>query len=303
MERRPEFAIERTSLKIGDYEICPIPTGIFGLDGGAMFGTVPKVLWEKSNPPDEKNRIPMEARALLLKSPQRKILIDCGNGADFIAKYGEKLGTKFAEMYGLDESGPSLKKSLKAHGLEFSDITDVILTHLHFDHAGGGTTESGGKLVPTFPKATYYVQKENFLTAKEPNIREKASYFASNIEPLVQSGRLQMLEGEKENLLPGISVYVSNGHTRGQQVVKVSDGKTSLLYCGDVVPTSSHVRLAWVMGYDLEPLTLIEEKKRFLAKAADEGWYLYFEHDPYCDAAQVSRQGSDFAVESRFSLL
>jgi glyoxylase-like metal-dependent hydrolase (beta-lactamase superfamily II) len=302
MERRPELAIERTSLNIGPYQVCPVPTGIFGLDGGAMFGTVPKVLWEKSNPPDEKNRIPMEARALLLKSKDRNILIDCGNGADFVAKYGDKLGNKFAEMYSLDESGPSLKKSLQKHGLDFKDITDVILTHLHFDHAGGGTTEINGELVPTFPKATYYIQKENLETAQKPNIREKASYFTSNIEPLVKSGKLKILNGPTENIIPGISVLVSNGHTKGQQIVKISDGKATLLYCGDVVPTSSHVRLAWVMGYDLEPLKLIEEKQVFLSQAADEHWYLYFEHDPYCDAAQVVRQGTDFAVEKRFQL-
>jgi glyoxylase-like metal-dependent hydrolase (beta-lactamase superfamily II) len=300
--RRPELVIERRSLKIGPYDICPVPTGIFGLDGGAMFGTVPKVLWEKSNPPDDKNRIPMEARALLLKSGDRKILVDCGNGEDFVAKYGEKLGHKFAEMYGLDANGPSLKKSLALHGLKFEDITDVILTHLHFDHAGGGTTERGGQLVPTFPNATYYVQKANFDTAANPNIREKASYFASNFEPLLKSGKLKLLDGNIENLLPGISVMVSNGHTIGQQVVKVSDGQQSLMYCGDVVPTSSHVRLAWVMGYDLEPLRLIEEKKNFLGPAADQQWYLYFEHDPYCDAAQIMRAGSDFAVSKRFQL-
>lgn len=302
MERRPEYTIERTSLKIGPYEICPVPTGVFGLDGGAMFGTVPKVLWEKSNPPDEKNRIPMEARALLLKAADRKILIDCGNGADFVAKYGEKLGSKFAEMYGLDESGPSLKKSLARHGLDFEGVTDVILTHLHFDHAGGATTERNGKLVPTFPNATYYVQKENLETARRPNIREKASYFASNIEPLLDSGKLKVLEGATDGILPGISVAISNGHTKGQQIVKISDGKQTLLFCGDVVPTSSHVRLAWVMGYDLEPLKLIEEKKQLLAQAADEHWYLYFEHDPYCDAAQVTRHGSDFTVEKRYTL-
>jgi len=302
MERKPELVIERRSLKIGPYDICPVPTGIFGLDGGAMFGTVPRVLWEKSNPPDEKNRIPMEARALLLKSTDRKILIDCGNGADFVAKYGEKLGHKFSEMYGLDESGPSLQKSLAAQGLKFEDITDVILTHLHFDHAGGGTTERGGQLVPTFPNANYYVQKANLETATHPNIRERASYLESNIAPLVKSGKLKVLNSEVENLLPGISVMISNGHTLGQQIVKISDGAQTLLYCGDVVPTSSHVRLAWVMGYDLEPLRLIEEKQRFLSQAADEHWYLYFEHDPYCDAAQVTRHGSDFLVEKRFQL-
>lgn len=294
--------ITRKKLVIGEYEICPVPTGLFGLDGGAMFGTVPKVLWEKSNPPDDKNRIAMEARALLLKGKNRNVLIDCGNGLDFVAKYGDKLGPKFAEMYGLDPSGPSLLKSLAHHGLQPEDVTDVILTHLHFDHAGGGTTEKNGQLVPTFPKAKYYVQRANLETAMKPNIREKASYFPSNYEPLQKAGALEILDGNRENLLPGISVMISNGHTQGQQMVKVSDGKVSLLYCGDVIPTSSHVRLAWVMGYDLEPLKLIGEKTQVLGPASDEHWYLYFEHDPSCDAALVARNGADFAVQERFLL-
>lgn len=285
-----------TNLKIGPYEIIPVPTGIFGLDGGAMFGTVPKVLWEKSNPPDEKNRIEMEARALLLKSPDRKIIVDCGNGRDFVAKYGEKLGNKFKEMYGLDESGPSLEKSLKKAGLQFEDITDVILTHLHFDHAGGGTTEKNGQIVPTFPNAKYYVQKKNLETASQPNIREKASYFPANYEPLKKANVLNLIDGNKENLLPGISVMVSHGHTQGQQMVKVSDGSQTLVYCGDVIPTSSHVRLAWVMGYDLEPLKLIEEKEKILSQAADHGWYLFFEHDPHRSMSKVIRNGSDFSA-------
>lgn len=294
-------AVEK-HLKIGPYEICPIPTGIFGLDGGAMFGTVPKVLWEKSNPPDEKNRIQMEARALLLKSPGNNILIDCGNGADFVAKYGEKLGNKFAEMYNIDDSGPSLKKSLHKHGLEFSDIHHVILTHLHFDHAGGGTVENNSKLVPTFPKATYYLQRKNLETAEKPNLREKASYYPANFVPLLENKVLNLLDGDKENLLPGVSVYISNGHTQAQQIVKVSDGSTSLLYCADVVPTSSHVRIPWLMGYDLNPLLLMEEKIKYLGPAADGQWYLFFEHDPYCDAAQIERNGADFAVRERYWL-
>jgi glyoxylase-like metal-dependent hydrolase (beta-lactamase superfamily II) len=293
---------EKRELQIGDYQICPIPTGIFGLDGGAMFGTVPKVLWEKAIPPDDKNRIPMEARGLLLKGKNKNILIDCGNGHDFVAKYGEKLGTKFATMYNVSGDGPNLLKSLSHHGLKPEDITDVVLTHLHFDHAGGSTTEKNGELVPTFPNANYYVQKANLENAKQPNIREKASYFPANYEPLIKAGKLKLVEGDVENLLPGISVIVSNGHTVGHQSVKISDGKDSLIYCGDLIPTSAHVRLAWVMGYDLQPLVLIGEKERVLAKAADEHWYLYFEHDPYCDAALVVRQGADFAVEKRFSL-
>jgi glyoxylase-like metal-dependent hydrolase (beta-lactamase superfamily II) len=300
--REDFMSIQTKKLKIGPYEICPLPTGIFGLDGGAMFGTVPKVLWEKSNPPDNKNRIPMEARALLLKSPGMNIVIDCGNGADFVAKYGEKLGPKFAEMYNIDPNGPSLEKSLKHYDLDFSDINAVVLTHLHFDHAGGGTIERNGKITPTFPNAKYYVQKKNLDTASTPNLRERASYFPANYQPLLESGQLQLLDGEKENLLPGVSVYISNGHTQAQQIVKVSDGKNSLLYCGDVVPTSSHVRLPWLMGYDLHPLLLMEEKLKYLGMAADQSWYLFFEHDPYCDSALIERSGPDFAVKERYLL-
>lgn len=292
----------RINLKIGPYEVCPLPTGIFGLDGGAMFGTVPKVLWEKSNPADDKNRIKMEARALLLKNPGCNIVIDCGNGSDFLFKFGEKLGPKFSEMYNIDPEGPSLEKSLAQHGLKFEDIHYVILTHLHFDHAGGGTRELNGKLVPTFPHAKYFVQQLNLETAQKPNIREKASYFPANFEPLIENEKLELLLGNVENLLPGISVYVSNGHTQAQQIVKVTDGKETLLYCGDVIPTSSHVRLPWVMGYDLNPMLLIEEKEHFLNQAVDEKWYLYFEHDPDCDAAQIIKKGPDFAVEKRFLL-
>lgn len=296
------MSVNKINLKIGDYEILPVPTGLFGLDGGAMFGTVPKVLWEKSNPADEKNRIAMEARALLLKGPERNILIDTGNGSDFIAKYGEKLGGKFKEMYNIDEQGPSLLKSLKKHGLEPDDITDVILTHLHFDHAGGATTEIKGRLVPQFPKAHYYVQSKNLETAQKPNLRERASYFAANFQPLLDSGQLKTLNGETENLFKGISLYISNGHTQAQQIVKISDERQSLLYCGDMVPTSSHVRIPWLMGYDLNPLLLMEEKVKFLGLAADQKTYLFFEHDPYCDSALISRNGNDFQVDSRFWL-
>ncbi len=293
--------IEKIKLKIGEYEICPVPTGVFGLDGGAMFGTVPKVLWEKSNPADDKNRIQLEARALLLKSPKNNVLIDCGNGGDFVAKYGEKLGTKFSEMYNVDESS-SLRKSLSAHGVSLEDINHVILTHLHFDHAGGSTCERNGKIVPTFPNAKYYVQKANLETARNPNLRERASYFPANFDPLIEANVLNLLNGATENFLPGISSQISNGHTEAHQLIRISDGQKTLLYCGDVVPTSSHVRLPWVMGYDLNPMMLIEEKIKYLGAAADNGWYLYFEHDPYSDAAKITRQGNDFSVVQRFHL-
>lgn len=294
--------VEKKKLRIGPYEICPIPTGQFGLDGGAMFGTVPKVLWEKTNPTDDKNRIQMEARALLLKSPGCNILIDTGNGQDFVTKYGEKLGPKFAQMYAIDESGPSLLKSLTVHGLKPEDVNHVVLTHLHFDHAGGATTDVAGQLVPTFPHAQYWVQAANLETARKPNLRERASYYPANFQPLLEKGVLKVMHGAEENFLPGLSAIISNGHTQGQQIIKVTDGTTTLLYCGDMVPTSTHVKIPWLMGYDLNPLTLMEEKEKNLTPAAEQGWYLFFEHDPYCDAAQITRQGHDFAVTKRYWL-
>ena len=294
--------VKELKLTIGPYEIHAIPTGQFGLDGGAMFGTVPKVLWEKTNPADEQNRISMEARGLLLKSDRRKILIDVGNGTDFVPKYGEKLGNKFAEIYAVSSGGASLVSSLKKAGVEATEITDVILTHLHFDHAGGSTHAPEGVVKPTFPRAMYYVQRENLETATNPNIREKASYLAANFTPLQEANVLKLWDGPMDEPFPCVWTGLSYGHTRAHQWVKVSDGKTTLVYCGDVIPTSTHVRLPFVMGYDLDPLKLIEEKRVLLEQAARENWYLFFEHDPYCDCAQVLSKSGDFAVKDRFRL-
>jgi len=296
-------------LFIGPYHIRPVPTGVFGLDGGAMFGTVPKVLWEKTNPADAQNRIEMEARALLLdgsKTNGRCILIDCGIGADFIAKYGEKLGPKFAEMYAIQanaqDSRTAIERNLNAMGVATEAVTDVILTHLHFDHAGGATCVRENKLVPTFPAATYYVQAANLATAQNPNLREKASYYAANFEPLLSAGVMKILDGPAHDFLPCVSVQITHGHTRGQQTVHIADEKNSLIYCADLIPTSTHVRLPWVMGYDLDPLMLIEEKRATLAPAALNKSYLFFEHDPYIDAAQVLDKGGDYALAGRFLL-
>jgi glyoxylase-like metal-dependent hydrolase (beta-lactamase superfamily II) len=294
--------LQKLHLHIAGFEICAIPTGIFGLDGGAMFGTVPKVLWQKSNPADDLNRIPMEARALLLKSKDKNILIDAGNGSDFVDKYGEKAGAKFAEIYSVNESGTSLTNSLKAHGLTTDDITDVILTHLHFDHAGGSTKSLNGQLVPTFAKATYHVQNSNYQNALQPNIREKASYLAANFQPLIDAKVLKLVDGEQKNYFPDISLLVSNGHTQGHQMVIIEDANTKLIYCGDVIPTSSHVRSAWIMGYDINPLLLIEEKKQLLQSTENKTSYLYFEHDPYCDIASVEKNNNDYQVKERFLL-
>ncbi len=298
---KPESQNQTRELTIAGYQIKPIRGGFFGLDGGAMFGTVPKVLWEKTNPADDHNRISMQTRLLLLVSESRKILIDTGMGSDFVQKHGEKLGSKFAELYGV-KGETQIFNELQKYGVKASEITDVILTHLHFDHAGGATKHDGTALVATFENAKYYVQKANLETAVNANVREKASYLAPNWQALVNQNKLVLLDGDVKNVLPGISVQVVNGHTTGQQIVWVEDSQNTLVYCADLIPMSTHVRLPWVMGYDLRPLDLIEEKRQILNKLAKVHGYVYFEHDPYVDAATVEAFRDDFTVNEKFLL-
>ena len=265
-------------MRIGSYDLHAIETGEFALDGGAMFGVVPKTLWAKKIPVDEKNRIDMRLRCLLLQGDGRNILIDCG--------MGDKWDAKMREIYRLDTSRYSIEKSLATHGLKTGDITDVVLTHLHFDHAGGSTKLENSKLVPTFSKAKYYVQKENLDWGRNPTEKDRASYLKDDWEPLLKEGVLQIVEGEKE-ILPGIHTKLFYGHTRAIQLPFLDDGKTKLFFCGDVIPTSVHLGVPWIMGYDNFPLITLEEKKKILKEAAKEKWILVFEHCPLIPAVQV----------------
>ncbi len=267
-------------MRIGPYELHAIETGRFALDGGAMFGVVPRPLWEKTNPPDGKNRITLAARALLLKGNGRTVLIDTGNGA----KFNEKL----TSIYRIEMAEYNLVSSLARHGVAPEDVTDVILTHLHFDHAGGATTLADGEAVPTFPHARYCVQREHWLAAQQPTDRDRASFFPEDFMPLHQRGVLDFTEGEGE-ILPGVRVAIVHGHTAALQCPLISDGRTSVLYCADLVPTTSHVPLPWIMAYDLRPLVTLEEKRRLLGRAVEEGWILFFEHDPALAAARLAR--------------
>ncbi len=267
-------------MRIGNYEVHPVETGRFALDGGAMFGVVPRPLWEKTNPPDEKNRIALAARALLLQGGGRTVLVDTGNGG----KFDEKLRS----IYRIENTTADIVSSLARFGVTPEAVTDVILTHLHFDHAGGATAFQNGEVVPAFPRARYHVQAEHWRAAQVPTERDRASFFPDDFLPLQRAGVLEFSEGEGE-VLPGISVRLVHGHTSALQCPLLSDGRTTLFCCADLVPTSSHVPLPWIMAYDLKPLVTLEEKRRLLAQAADEDWIMFFEHDPVLAAARLRR--------------
>ncbi len=266
--------------KIGPYTLHTIETGRFGLDGGAMFGIVPKPLWERRIAADERNRIPLSMRCLLAEGEDRVILIDNG--------VGDKYNDKFRDIYAIDHDSANLHDSLQDAGFTAEDVTDVILTHLHFDHCGGTTQRGSNGLELTFPNAHHYVQRNHWEWARNPNKREAASFLEENLDPLAESGRLQLVDGEG-TLLPGIDMIVVNGHTEAQQLVKISDPSQTLVFVADLLPTTAHLRDTWIMAYDVRPLETLEEKRRFLERAADENWQLFFEHDPEAVVATPER--------------
>ena len=272
---------------IGPYSLHTVETGTFGLDGGAMFGIVPKPLWSDRIEPDAQNRIPLQMRCLLLVSEERRILIDTGIGDTFA-------GTKYQDIYAVDHEEATLEASLREHGLGRRDITDVILTHLHFDHCGGATRHTEDGHVPAFPNATYHVQAEHWAWARESNPKEQASFVERTFLPLEAAGQLHQVEGEGP-LFPNVDVMLADGHTNAQQVVKVADEETTLVYVADLLPTTHHLPSAWTMAYDIRPLVTMEEKAAFLDRAAKAEWNLFFEHDP--DTAVASLNQTDRGVE------
>jgi glyoxylase-like metal-dependent hydrolase (beta-lactamase superfamily II) len=274
-------------MKIGKYNLKIITSGYFKLDGGAMFGIIPKPLWQKINPSDEINRINLSTRHLLLESESRKILIDTG--------MGDKWDEKSKGIYAVDKYH-SMEKALKETGIAYDEITDVILTHLHFDHTGGSTKLIGDKLIPSFPNAKYYVQKQNFDWASNPSERDRGSYLKENFLPLAEEGVLNFMN-ENEKFDDEIEFIIINGHTFGQQMVKISDSSNTILFCGDLLPFTSHIRLPYIMGYDLQPLVTIKEKKEILPKAAEENWKIFFEHDP--EAAFVTLQQTNKGIKEK----
>ncbi len=264
-------------------KLTTIPTGFLKLDGGAMFGIVPKQLWQRLNPPDEKNLCTWAARCLLIETEGRKILVDTGLGDKQDAKFRSHF-----EPHGDD----TLLNSLKINGLSPGDITDVFITHLHFDHVGGAVSfDEDRKLVPTFPNATYWSNQRHWDWAMQPNAREKASFLKENFVPLQEAGCVQFLEitDDPTNWLPGIKIQFVYGHTEAMMLLHIEYQQQTIVYCADLMPSSFHIGMPYVMAYDLRPLETLKEKEALLTKAVEKQYILFFEHDPRTECASVKR--------------
>lgn len=271
-------------MRLGPWDLQVVSGGTFRLDGGGMFGTVPKVLWDPLCPADAENRILMACNCLLLRGQvagrQRTVLVDTGNG--------DKQDDRFMARFQLEGRGV-LARNLARAGVTPADVDLVVLTHLHFDHAGGATgLDPAGQPVPAFPNARYVLQQRDLDNARAPSPRERASYLAWNWEPLAQAGRLDLVQGACE-LLPGLRVRPAPGHTPGLQAVEVTGAEGRLVYCADLFPTSHHIQPAWVMGYDLDVVTCVAERQRLLDEVTGTGTVLVFEHDPVVAAGTVDR--------------
>lgn len=278
-------------LALGDWTLHTLEAGALWLDGGAMFGSVPRPLWSRTNPPDERNRIRLAMRCLLLEGHGRRVLVDVG--------LGDKNDEKFRDIFRVEDE-PRLDDSLAAAGFGPGDITDVVLTHLHFDHAGGSTVRDGDTLRPRFPRARWHVQRRNWDNAHAPNPRERASYLLENFDPLEAAGVLEYRDGAAEPW-PGVRLFTADGHTRGQQLVRIEGGGTVVYYVADLIPTASHVRVPYVMGYDVAAIETMAEKQELLGRAADEGAWIALEHDPDTAIARPVREKHDFAWSARVS--
>ena len=270
-------------------ELFSIPTGNFKLDGGAMFGVVPKSIWNKVYPSDDNNLIPLSMRCLLVVDGDRKILIDNG--------IGNKQDEKFFGHYYLN-GDDSLEKSLAKLGLVPEDITDMFLTHLHFDHAGGSIKRKpdGNGYETVFPKASYWISRPQWEWATNANPREKASFLKENILPIAESGMLKLFDAPSE-LFPGFRARIYNGHTQGQAIPFIEFKGKQVVFMADIIPTSAHVPLPYIMSYDTQPLVSLHEKEEFLNESVDKGFVLFFEHDVFNECCTLERTEKGIRVK------
>ena len=258
----------------GGVRVRALDAGTLRLDGGAMFGVVPKPLWSRRIPPDDRNRIPLAMRPLLVESDDRVVIVDAG--------LGNRGDDKFLDIYGVDNAGhpTRLEDSLRQVGVEPEQVDFVICTHLHFDHAGGCTTlGEDGQIRPSFTKARYVIRSGEWEFAHRRNERIQASYLSEGFDPLQEAGAVDFIDEDTE-VVPGVSVVRTPGHTPHHQSVVVRAGEHTVFYPADLAPTSAHLPLPWIMGYDVEPLLTLESKRQWLSRAAAEGWHVVLAHDP-----------------------
>ncbi len=271
----------------GDFELLPLSDGSFRLDGGAMFGVVPKPLWERRAPADEKNRIRLGMRPLLVRSAAKTLIIDAGVGG--------KMDEKSTGIYAIDRSH-NLDHALAAHSLTKASIDIVLASHLHFDHAGGFTEATGGAVVPAFPNARYVVRTGEWEDATHPHERNRASYFQENFAPLAEAKVLDLVPGDAE-ILPGVRVVRTGGHTMHHQIVTIASGGRTAVFAADLIPTTAHVDVPWIMGYDLYPMDTLAFKRTFVREAVAREYLIFFEHDPDIAAGYIRESNGRLFVE------
>ena len=280
-------------MKIGKYDLYSVETSEFGLDGGAMFGIIPKPVWEKKVSADELNRVNMVTRSLLLVSDEKKILIDTGNGTKWEEKY--------KKIYDINTDQYNIEKSLGKYGFSSEQITDVICTHMHFDHIGGNTKIKSGEVVPTFPNAKYWISEENWKLANHPSQKDAGSFIEHDWKVLAENQMIEIIDG-RETFIEGIETFVTHGHTPGLLHPIVSDGSNKLFYGADIFPMAAHIPIPWVMAYDVQPVVTMEEKQKLLQKMEREDWILFFEHDPHIQACSVHKDGKHYKLNKEIKI-
>jgi glyoxylase-like metal-dependent hydrolase (beta-lactamase superfamily II) len=262
-------------ISLGSLELTAVSDGIYYLDGGAFFGVVPKVMWERKLPADEKNRVPTGLNSVVVRTGEKTILIETG--------IGNKLPEKMAKIY---NQPAQLLDNLASAGIAPEDIDIVINSHLHFDHCGWNTVRNGDRVVPAFPRAKYYAQEGEWRHARQRHERDAVSYMTANYDPLVESGRMELLNGSHE-IVPGVSVEIFPGHTENMQAVVLRSGGKTACYISDLIPTRAHLDPTWVMSFDLSPIATIDNRKRYYARAIPEKWLTIFTHDSQIPWAYV----------------
>jgi glyoxylase-like metal-dependent hydrolase (beta-lactamase superfamily II) len=279
------------SRTLGRIRIHAVEAGLQRLDGGAMFGVVPKPLWEKRIPADDRNRIPLALRCLLVEAPDALVLLDTG--------IGNKEDEKFRDIYGVENQGSPtrLEDGIRAAGFAPDEVDRVVLTHLHFDHAGGSTfRDEAGMVRPAFPRARYVAQERELTFARNANERTRGSYLPDNFEPVAAAGLLDLVDGEVE-VASGIRFLGTPGHTPHHASIVIESAGETACFLADVCPTTAHIPLPWIMGYDLEPLVTLESKRALWQSAISEGWLMIFEHDPVVPWGRLDPEGKGLAAE------